>query len=54
MLLINTPSKMKKLLLSLAALVLATMLFTIQSNKIAKDKVSQDTVANKVDKVFQA
>lgn len=44
---------MKKLLLSLAALAFATLLFTLQNTKIAKDKVSQDTVA-KVEKVFQA
>ena len=44
---------MKKLLLSLAALAFATILFSLQNTKIAKDKVTQDAVA-KVDKVFQA
>ncbi|HNQ27441.1 MAG TPA: hypothetical protein PKL92_05920 [Aquaticitalea sp.] len=44
---------MKKLLLSLAALVFVTVLFSQQNNKIAKDKISQET-AQKVDKVFRA
>ncbi|MGJ8592860.1 MAG: hypothetical protein ACSHXF_09945 [Aquaticitalea sp.] len=44
---------MKKLLLSLAALAFATLLFSMQNNKIAKDKLTQDTAA-KVEKVFQA
>ncbi|HLT33937.1 MAG TPA: hypothetical protein VKZ98_09120 [Aquaticitalea sp.] len=44
---------MKKLLLSLAALAFATLLFSQQNSKIAKDKVSQDTVV-KIDKVFRA
>ena len=44
---------MKKLLLSLAALVFATVLFSQQNTKIAKDKVSQDAEA-KIEKVFQA
>lgn len=53
MLLINTFFKMKKLLLSLAALAFATLMFSMQNMKIAKDKVTNDTVA-KVEKVFQA
>ena len=44
---------MKKLLLSIAALVFATVLFSQQSTKIAKDRVSQEAV-NKVENVFQA
>ncbi|MEZ4792780.1 MAG: hypothetical protein R2783_04755 [Gelidibacter sp.] len=44
---------MKKLLLSLAALAIATLLFSMQNIKIAKDKVTHDTVA-KVEKVLQA
>ena len=44
---------MKKLLLSLAALALATALFSLQNIKIDKDKVSQETT-DKIEKVFQA
>jgi hypothetical protein len=44
---------MKKLLLSLAALAFATLLFSLQNTKIAKEKVTHDTAA-KVEKVFQA
>lgn len=44
---------MKKLLLSLAALAFATLLFSQQNIKIAKDKVSQES-ATKVENVFQA
>jgi hypothetical protein len=44
---------MKKLLLSLAALAFATTLFALQTTKIAKENISQDTIA-KVDKVFHA
>lgn len=44
---------MKKLLLSLAALAFATMLFSVQNNKSTKDKLTHETMA-KIERVYQA